>query len=152
MERIQFLLILLCFFLALSTPTAVDAAKARILIYSATRDFRHDSIPTAIEALKARQDSINAQFDNTEDQTQFTDDILSNYDTILFLSTTGEGAQSSYPDDAAYFSDDFGQVLDSAGKNAFQKYLNLGGTFVGIHSASDTLRNTTFYTDELGTT
>jgi hypothetical protein len=96
MERIRFLLILLCLFLALSIPTAVDAAKARILIYSATRDFRHDSIPTAIEALKARQDSINAQFDNTEDQTQFTDDVLSNYDTILFLSTTGEGAQSSY--------------------------------------------------------
>ncbi|KAF8199638.1 trehalose utilization-domain-containing protein [Pholiota molesta] len=131
MERIRFLLILLCLFLALSIPTAVDAAKARILIYSATRDFRHDSIPTAIEALKARQDSINAQFDNTEDQTQFTDDVLSNYDTILFLSTTGE-------------------VLDSAGKDAFQKYLDLGGTFVGIHSASDTLRNTTFYTDELG--
>ncbi|KAF9484341.1 class I glutamine amidotransferase-like protein [Pholiota conissans] len=111
--------------------TTANAAKARILIYSATRDFRHDSIPTAIEALKAKQDAINAQFDNTEDQTQFTDDNLSGFDTILFLSTTGE-------------------VLDQAGKDAFQKYLDLGGTFVGIHSASDTLRNTTFYINELG--
>jgi hypothetical protein len=41
-------------------------------------------------------------------------------------------------------------VLDDAGKSAFQKYLNQGGTFVGIHSASDTLRNTTFYVEELG--
>ena len=42
------------------------------------------------------------------------------------------------------------EVLDNAGKDAFQKYLDLGGTFVGIHSASDTLRNTTFYIRELG--
>ncbi|KAF8969254.1 class I glutamine amidotransferase-like protein [Flammula alnicola] len=104
---------------------------ARILIYSATKGFRHDSIPTAIAALKAKEDSINATFDNTEDPSQFTDTILSNYDALVFLSTTGE-------------------VLDTAGKAAFQNYLNLGGTFVGIHSSSDTLRNTTFYTRELG--
>ncbi|KJA26377.1 hypothetical protein HYPSUDRAFT_36688 [Hypholoma sublateritium FD-334 SS-4] len=130
MDGLPFLLLLLCSLLSLYTSTAT-AATPRILIYSATRDFRHDSIPTAIEALKANQATIGAEFDATEDEAQFTDSILASYDTILFLSTTGE-------------------VLDSAGKDAFQKYLDLGGTFVGIHSASDTLRNTTFYTRELG--
>jgi len=42
-------------------------------------------------------------------------------------------------------------VLDDSGKAAFQRYLDSGGNFVGIHSASDCLVNTTFYGDELGT-
>jgi hypothetical protein len=41
-------------------------------------------------------------------------------------------------------------VLDEAGKTAFQKYLDLGGNFIGIHAASDCLRNTTFYGNEMG--
>lgn len=112
---------------------AVQAASntARILIYSATRDFRHDSIPTAIDALKGKGSSINVSFDNTEDQSQFTDDNLKQYDAVLFLDNTGE-------------------VLDDEGKAAFQRYLDLGGNFVGVHSASDCLRNTTWYGREIG--
>ena len=41
-------------------------------------------------------------------------------------------------------------VLDDTGKTAFQNYLNNGGNFVGIHSASGTLNTTTFYGQELG--
>ncbi len=90
MGGLPLLLLYLHATLSLYTWTAT-AATPRILIYSATRDFRHDSIPTAIQALKANQASIGAEFDATEDETQFTDSILANYDTILFLSTTGEG-------------------------------------------------------------
>lgn len=42
------------------------------------------------------------------------------------------------------------KVLDSAGKIAFQNYLNLGGNFIGIHSATDSLRNDSFYMREIG--
>ncbi|KAF8072032.1 class I glutamine amidotransferase-like protein [Lyophyllum atratum] len=108
-----------------------QSVPARILIYSATAGFRHDSIPTAIAALKAREASINVEFDATEDKAQFTDSILAGFDAVLFLSTTGE-------------------VLDDAGKAAFQTYLNLGGNFVGIHSSSDSLVNTTFFGREVG--
>lgn len=104
---------------------------ARVLIYSATAGFRHDSIPTAIAALKAKRTSINVEFDATEDRAQFTDTVLAGYDALLFLSTTGE-------------------VLDDAGKAAFQKYLNLGGNFIAVHSSSDCLVNTTFYGREIG--
>ncbi|KAG6899088.1 hypothetical protein C0993_000992 [Termitomyces sp. T159_Od127] len=65
---------------------------ARILIYSATAGFRHDSIPTAIAALKANGSAINVEFDSTEDKTRFTVENLSQYDALLFLSTTGESA------------------------------------------------------------
>lgn len=41
-------------------------------------------------------------------------------------------------------------VLDDGGKAALQKYLNNGGNFVAVHSASDSLVNTTFYGREVG--
>ncbi|KAH0585062.1 hypothetical protein H2248_008325 [Termitomyces sp. 'cryptogamus'] len=104
---------------------------ARVLIYSATAGFRHDSIPTAIAALKTNGSDINVEFDSTEDKTRFTVENLSQYDALLFLSTTGE-------------------ILDDAGKAAFQAYLNLGGNFIGVHSSSDSLVNTTFYGREIG--
>ncbi|KAI0751227.1 class I glutamine amidotransferase-like protein [Daedaleopsis nitida] len=103
---------------------------ARILIYSATRDFRHDSIPTAVDALVKAGPSASIAFDHTEDQTWFTDDRLAQYDAVLFLSNTGE-------------------VLDDSGKTALRSYLDLGGNFVAIHSASDALRNTTWFIDEV---
>jgi len=49
----------------------------------------------------------------------------------------------------AYYAQEI--VLDDAGKAAFQTYLNAGGNFIGVHSASDCLRNTTFYGREVGT-
>jgi len=108
-----------------------SSTPARVLVYTATEGFRHDSIPTAVEALNNQSSTINVLFDNTEDETQFSDQILAGYDAIMFVSTTGE-------------------VLDDAGKAAFQNYLNLGGNFMGVHSASDSLVNTTFFGHELG--
>ncbi|KAI0806110.1 class I glutamine amidotransferase-like protein [Irpex lacteus] len=114
-----------------SASLAQNNTTASALIYSATADFRHDSIPTAIEALKAQGSSYNIQFDNTEDASWFTDDKLARYDLLVFLMNTGE-------------------VLDANGQAAFQDYINKGGNFVGIHAASDCLRNSTFFDKELG--
>lgn len=77
--------------MASQTTAQASGQGARILIYSATRDFRHDSIPTAIDALVAQGQSAGITFDHTEDQTWFTDEKLQLYDAVLFLSNTGEG-------------------------------------------------------------
>jgi hypothetical protein len=61
-----------------------------VLLYSATADFRHDSIPTAVAALQ-RAAPATIHFVPTEDEAQFRDATLSNFDAVLFLSTTGEG-------------------------------------------------------------
>ncbi|CAA7266931.1 unnamed protein product [Cyclocybe aegerita] len=124
MELAYLFVLQLCSF-ALFYARTTHAATARILVYTATQQFRHDSIPTALEALKAKQASIDVEFENTEDPSQFTDSNLANYDALIFLSTTGEDV-------------------------ALQRYFNLGGNFVGIHSASDTLRNSTAYINQLG--
>jgi hypothetical protein len=83
------LLVLFHPLLSILPSVAQQSSVARILIYSATRDFRHDSIPIAIQAMKANQSAINAEFDNTEDQTQFNDQILAGYDALVFLDNTG---------------------------------------------------------------
>ena len=44
----------------------------------------------------------------------------------------------------------FRVVLDAEGKSALQDYLNNGGNFVGIHSASDSLNTTAFFGREIG--
>ena len=71
-------------------------STARILLYTATADFRHDSIPTAIEALKNASSSYDVQFDATEDETLYTDENLALYDAIMWVSTTGEGVCSLF--------------------------------------------------------
>ena len=66
------------------------AARFRVLVFSKTAGFRHSSIDpghTAIEQLGADN---NFQVDHTEDATAFRDDILSHYDSVIWLSTTGD--------------------------------------------------------------
>ena len=87
-----FTVLLHCTLSFLLLPVFVQSGPARGLIYSATADFRHDSIPVARDALIARGQSINVQFDATEDKTQFTDAGLTSYDVLIFLMTTGEGS------------------------------------------------------------
>jgi len=61
----------------------------RILVYSATAEFRHDSIEASIEALKAKESALDVAFDFTEDRSAFTDENLAQYDAILFLNNSG---------------------------------------------------------------
>ncbi|KAL5526653.1 hypothetical protein ACEPAF_8377 [Sanghuangporus sanghuang] len=114
---------------------AQQQSTAHILLYTATADFRHDSIPTAIQALQNQSvsngGSFNVRFDATEDRTRFTDDTLAGYDAVMFVSTTGE-------------------VLDASGKTALRNYLDKGGNFIAVHSASDTLRNDSWFGEEVG--
>ena len=82
----------LAFCLTISSNLAqfVTHDAANVLIYSATKEFRHDSIPTAIQSLKSRSADYNITFEDTEDLTWFREDRLGGYDAIVFLSTTGE--------------------------------------------------------------
>ncbi len=108
----------------LAIPLFLCAAHAgdlshRILVFSKTAGFRHDSIPDGIAAIR-RLGAENAfGVDATEDSSWFEDARLSGYDAVVFLSTTGD-------------------VLNEAEQAAFERYIAGGGGFVGVHSASDT--------------
>ena len=127
-----------------------QVSTARILLYTATADFRHDSIPTAIEALQNQSSSFDVQFDSTEDKSKFTDENLALYDALMFVSTTGEG-QSALVRFQVDVQDVIASatlsVLDSSGKTAFQNYLDKGGNFIGASTfgGGDVLKLTTRY-------
>ncbi|CAE6389917.1 unnamed protein product [Rhizoctonia solani] len=114
--------------LALLTLLAVSP---RVLIYTATEGYRHESIETATAALFKLGQEHKIDFDHTEDRTLFNDDNLAKYDALLFLNNNDE-------------------VLDESGKQAFQRYLNKGGNYVGVHGGGACLYNTTFYQREVG--
>ncbi|PVF98111.1 class I glutamine amidotransferase-like protein [Serendipita vermifera] len=95
---------------------------SNVLIYSYTAGFRHDSIPTAARSLQERGPDHGINFVHSEEPNDFNDEYLSQFDALLFLSTTEE-------------------VLTTSGKIAFQKYLDNGGNFIGVHAASYCLLN-----------
>jgi PKD repeat protein/glucose/arabinose dehydrogenase/plastocyanin len=100
-------------------PEDDPEARFRALVFSKTAGFRHDSIPAGHDAMDALADEHNFQVDHTEDSTLFRPEILEHYDTVVFLSTTGD-------------------VLNDDQQAAFEEYIQGGGGYVGIHAGSDT--------------
>lgn len=89
---------------------------ARLLVYTRTTGYRHASIPAGIAALRGL-DGYSA--DATEDPAVFRVSTLRDYAAIVFLSTSGE-------------------VLDDAGREALTDYMAANGAWLGIHAASTT--------------
>ncbi|WP_406162106.1 ThuA domain-containing protein [Streptomyces sp. NBC_00882] len=110
-----------------SEPAASHSADAeRVLVFSKTAGFRHDSIPDGVAAVKQLGETGGFTVDATEDANAFTPKNLRRYDAVVFLSTTGD-------------------VLDPAQQRAFEGYIRQGGGYVGIHAAADTEYDWAFY-------
>ncbi|MFF0459319.1 ThuA domain-containing protein [Streptomyces mexicanus] len=108
-------------------PASSHPAEAkRVLVFSKTAGFRHDSIPEGIAAVRELGDSGGFTVDATEDAGVFTPANLRRYQAVVFLSTTGD-------------------VLDTAQQRAFEGYIRHGGGYVGIHAAADTEYDWAFY-------
>ncbi len=102
-----------------STAVAtVDDVTPRVLVFSRTAGFRHDSIPVAVETLQALGAQSGFAVDTTEDAEQFNDEGLSRYTAVAFVSTTRE-------------------VLDTTQQAAFERFVAAGGAFMGVHAAAD---------------
>ncbi|MFE7129800.1 ThuA domain-containing protein [Streptomyces sp. NPDC057638] len=107
-----------------STPP--DRTAKRVLVYSRTAGYRHDSIPAGIAALKELGRTSGITVDATETAAQFTTANLARYDAVVFLSTTGD-------------------VLNAEQQRAFENYIATGGGYAGIHAAADTEYDWPFY-------
>ena len=104
---------------ALSDAAQHSLSGARILVFSKTSGFRHESIAAGIAALQKLAGQKQFTLITTEDAAQFTDANLRQFNAIIFLNTTGD-------------------VLDDAQQLAMERFIQSGGGFVGIHSATDT--------------
>jgi type 1 glutamine amidotransferase len=105
---------------------AAEAANPRVLVFTKTEGYRHDSIPAAIQAVRDLGAKNAFDVTATEDDTVFNAGGLAPYDAVVFLLTTGD-------------------VLNTTQQAAFETWLRAGHGYVGVHSAADTERDWPWY-------
>ncbi len=93
--------------------------KKRILVFSRTTGYRHESIADGKLALIKLGRENAFEVDTTEDASMFNEDNLRRYSAVVFLSTTQD-------------------VLNTVQQGDFKRYIEAGGGYVGIHAAADT--------------
>lgn len=92
--------------------------KAKILVFSKTAGYHHESIAEGNVAIEKLGSLNNFDVDTTTDAAMFTEDTLKKYAAVVFLSTTGD-------------------VLNYLQEAAFERYIQAGGGYMGIHAAAD---------------
>src|SRR5207248_433430 len=103
----------------------------RVLVFTRTTGFRHDSIPAAVAAVRELGGTGGFGVDATEDPTAFTPGNLGRYRAVVSPDTPGD-------------------VLDEAQQRDFEAYVRGGGGYVGVHSAADTEYGWPFYGELVG--
>lgn len=98
---------------------AETAEKSRILVFSKTNGWRHESIIDGKKALLELGQDEGLAVDISENAALFDSNTLAGYDAVVFLNTTGN-------------------IFNNSQRRAFEHYIRSGGGFVGIHSATDT--------------
>jgi cytochrome c len=110
---------------------ATESRPPRILVFTKTKGWYHTSIPSGIAALQQLGKTQGFLVDTTKNAAYFVDDSLKKYSAVVFLSTTMN-------------------VLDADQQVAFERYIQAGGGFAGIHAAADTEYNWPWYNKLVG--
>src|SRR5947207_2759558 len=88
--------------------------KTRVLVFAKTAGYHHESISNGLAAIQKLGAENDFDVDTTTNASVFTEDSLKKYSAIIFLSTTGD-------------------VLERKQETAFERYIQSGGGYVGIH-------------------
>ncbi|GMQ25003.1 hypothetical protein Aoki45_16850 [Algoriphagus sp. oki45] len=91
----------------------------KVLIFSKTAGYYHESIPSGIAAIQKLGAENGFEVDTTKNAANINEENLAQYAAVIFLSTTAD-------------------VLDHFQEADFERYIQSGGGFVGIHAAADT--------------
>ncbi|MGN6248122.1 MAG: ThuA domain-containing protein [Ginsengibacter sp.] len=97
------------------------SGKPKLLVFTKTTGFHHASIPDGVKAIMKLGQENNFAVDTTSDASIFNEDSLKQYAAVVFLSTT----------------DNKDILMNNYEENAFQRYIEAGGGFVGVHAATD---------------
>lgn len=92
--------------------------KPLVLVFSKTVGYFHHSIPNGIAAIQKLGQENGFDVDTTKNADYFTEGSLKKYAAVIFLNTTGD-------------------ILDEKQQAAFEKYIQSGGGYVGVHAATD---------------
>ncbi|WP_276089336.1 ThuA domain-containing protein [Pedobacter sp. JY14-1] len=91
----------------------------RVLVFSKTKGFYHSSIPAGIAAIQKLGKAHGFIVDTTKNADYFVEDSLKKYNAVVFLSTTMN-------------------VLNADQQVQFERYIQAGGGYAGVHAAADT--------------
>jgi cytochrome c len=128
---VQYLVFALFTWIAYSFLPKGTEVRVRVLVFSKTAGWHHESIPKGILAINKIGEEVRFDIDTTTDSNRFRDDKLKNYAAVIFNNTTGN-------------------VLNAEQQAAFERYIQAGGGFVGIHAAADTEPDWPWYGKLLG--
>jgi len=109
------------------TNLPAEQNSFKILLFSKTAGYRHQSIPVGVAAIKSLGTKAGFNVIHSEDSSVFNDKNLQQFSGVVFLSTTGD-------------------ILNDEQQLAFQRFIQAGGGFVGIHAATDTEYKWPWYT------
>ena len=115
----------------MTTPTDSIQNQVRLLVFSKTEGWRHQSIEAGQQAIKTLGKDNSVGVTVTEDASMFNPDTLQQYSAVIFLNTTGT-------------------VFNDAQRSAFETYIRNGGGYVGVHSAADTEYDWPWYGNLMG--
>lgn len=130
MNGIRFFIAFLAIHLLVLTASA-QQKQFRALVITTTKGWHHESLHAGFIALKEM--GIRNSFDVFlfENPKGLTDKYLEQFQVVIFLNTTGD-------------------IFDTAQQKVFERYIQSGKGFVGIHSASDTEYDWDWYTKLVG--
>ena len=107
------------------------AEPVRILVFSKTAGFRHESLSSGIKMIFDLSHTQNWIVTATEDATIFQERSLDPIDVVVFINPTGD-------------------ALDENEQTAFENFMRNGKGFVGVHSATDFEYDWPFYGELIG--
>src|ERR1044072_1028752 len=97
------------------------AKPPKILVFSKTTSYYHESIPDGVAAIQLLGKQIHVDVDTTKDASVFTDENLKQYAAVVFVNTADESST----------------LLNEAQQAAFMRVIQSGKGYVGIHAAAD---------------
>jgi type 1 glutamine amidotransferase len=113
-------------------PYAARSGPFKMLVYSKTSGFRHDSIPNGITMLQQIAAAQNFTVTFTEANDQFNATGLGQYEIVFFMNSTGNN-------------------FTATEKQAYETWMTTkNGAFAGVHSATDTENGWAFYSEVTG--
>ncbi|HJS55755.1 MAG TPA: ThuA domain-containing protein [Chitinophagaceae bacterium] len=123
---------IICFY---SLTVNAQLKNKHVLIFTKNgKGYIHENIPSSIAAIQKLGIENGFKADTTTNSGYFTDGNLKKYDVIIFSNTNND-------------------VFDTEEqKVAFMRYIQAGGGYMGIHSATGTERNWKWFKLMMGAT
>ncbi len=122
---------------AILCGAAAPAAEKKILVYTRSytpdgKGYVHDNIASSVAAIQKLGAANGFAVDTSNDPKVFTTANLKQYRALVFSNSNNEAFEND------------------AQRDAFKKYIESGGGFVGIHSASGSERQWDYYQAVVG--